>query len=210
MSARLLFSASVAALASAQIPKPPCSQYDPTKKLESPCNIVISNSSLGYVIRAYGVGTPQSWSTAEVTGTTLAEVDQEGFGLNFAYISGANVAKTKIPMTAPVLTRQKDTDTWQVSFFTPASLYPSVASVPVPTDANVTITPFPLSTFAVVEFPGEAVQADFEIAAALLRDALTKDGVVTINDEWAEAWASYDAPFDFFNRHNEVWLHVQV
>ena len=84
----------------------------------------------------------------------------------------------------------------QVSFFTPTSLYPAGVPVPVPTNPAVRIEPMALSTFAVVEFGGEATEADYKLANRLLKLALVEDGVTLApaDDPWAEVWAGYDAP----------------
>ena len=175
-------------------------QYDPTHKLETPCNVELKNTTR-YQIRVYGLG-DQSWSTATIVADSFANATQHGFYKNFAYISGANVPKIKIPMTAPVATRTHDYQNWEVSFFTPTSLYPTLASVPVPTDPDVRIEKFELSTFAVAEFGGEAIEADYKVANALLKAALVEDGVTLAPaaDAWSEAWCGYDAPNDLFNR----------
>jgi SOUL heme-binding protein len=31
-----------------------------------------------------------------------------------------------------------------------------------------------------------------------------------VHDEWITVWASYDSPFQLFDRHNEVWVHVKA
>jgi len=140
------------------------------------------------------------------------EATQKGFRANFAYIEGANTANKKIPMTAPVVTRNPGGDeaNWLVSFFTPQSIYPTGASAPVPTEAGMSIEPMPLSTFAVVEFGGEAVEATYKVATSLLKAALQADNITLAepSDPWAEAWCGYDAPNDLFNRHNEAWVKV--
>ena len=189
-------------------PRRAAPQYDPTHKLETPCNVELKNTSR-YQIRVYGIS-GESWSTAAVKADNFSSATSAGFYKNFAYIQGANVPKTKIPMTAPVATRTHDEKNWLVSFFTPTSLYPSYASVPQPTDPDVRIENFPLSTFAVVEFGGEAFEADYKIANALLKAALVEDGVTLapVTDDWAEVWCGYDAPNDIFNRHNEAWIRV--
>ena len=100
-----------------------------------------------------------------------------GFYLNFAYIEGSNNHQTKIPMTAPVVTRTQDEKSWLVSFFTPQSIYASIAEAPVPSDPSVNLEAMPLSTFAVVEFGGEADEFEYKIASNLLKDALIQDKV---------------------------------
>ena len=190
-------------------PPTPCRpQYDPTKKLETPCFVELKNTSR-YQIRVYGIGN-ESWATASVQATSWTGAAQKGFESNFAYITGANANGSKIPMTAPVATRTHDELNWQVSFFTPASLFPEGTGVPVPTSPTVRIEPFPLSTFAVAEFGGEATEGDYKLASALLKAALVEDGVelAAADDDWAEAWCGFDAPDDLFHRHNEAWIKI--
>ena len=79
-SSLVLFSA--AAVAVAQAPTPPCSQYDPTKKLETPCNFELKNST--YQIRIYNVGAgQQSFSTARVQASDWSAATSQGFQANF-------------------------------------------------------------------------------------------------------------------------------
>ena len=129
-----------------------------------------------------------------------------------AYISGANKEHTKIPMTAPVLTRNLQGNDWLVSFFTPQSIYPDLSTTPQPTAANMDIDPLPLTTFAVLEFPGEATGISYDIQKGKLVAALLADNVTLApaSDEWSVAFAGYDAPNDLFNRHNEVWVKIIV
>jgi hypothetical protein len=145
-----------------------------------------------YQLRVYGLPTGQSFSTASVQAPSWGAATQKGFQANFAYIEGANAQSKKIPMTAPVVTRNPGGDeaNWLVSFFTPQSIYPTGASAPVPTGANMAIEPMPTSTFAVVEFGGEANEGDYKVVSALLKEALAADNITIADksDPWAEAW----------------------
>ena len=169
-------------------------------------------NSTRYQLRVYGLPVGQSFSTAAVNASSWAEATHKGFEANFAYIEGANAQSVKIPMTAPVVTRNPGADetTWLVSFFTPQSIYPTAAQAPLPTGQGMTIEELPLSTMAVVEFGGEATEATYKLASSLLKDALAKDGIklAPSDDSWSEAWCGYDAPNDLFNRHNEAWVKV--
>ncbi len=115
-------------------------------------------------------------------------------------------------MTAPVLTRNLggSGSDWLVSFFTPQSIYPDLTTTPQPTAANMVLDPLPLTTFAVLEFPGEATGISYEERLSKLVSALKSDNVTMapLTDEWAVAFAGYDAPNDLFNRHNEVWVKI--
>ncbi len=175
---------------------PPCSQYDPTHKLETPCNTELLNTTR-YQLRLYGLPMGQSFSTAALNATSWLDATHKGFEANFAYIEGANAQSVKIPMTAPVVTRNPGADeaSWLVSFFTPQSIYPTAAAAPQPTGEGMSIEAMPLSTFAVVEFGGEATEATYKVAANLLKDALKEDNIKLADstDPWAESWCGYDA-----------------
>ena len=104
-----------------------------------------------YQLRAYGLPAGQSFSTARVQAGSWGAATNKGFGANFAYIEGANANKKKIPMTAPVITRNPGGDeaNWLVSFFTPQSIYVRSARARVPrarasvSQPSLRATPFP-------------------------------------------------------------------
>ncbi len=210
------------------------SQYDPTHKLETPCNVELKNTTR-YQVRAYGIGAgQQSFSTAKVTAADWASATNQGFGANFAYITGANTQKKKIPMTAPVLTRNVGSsgNEWLVSFFTPQSIYPDTSTTPQPTAANMYIDVLPLTTFAVLEFPGEANGVSYALQKDKLVAALQADNIRTRGTtrrmrvppraacSRACAPPSHPHPLgtpaprtraqDLFNRHNEVWIQILI
>ena len=115
-------------------------------------------------------------------------------------------------MTAPVLTRNVggSGNQWLVSFFTPQSIYPDTSTTPQPTAANMYIDVLPLTTFAVLEFPGEANGVSYALQKDKLVAALTADNITMApaSNDFAVAYAGYDAPDDIFNRHNEVWIQI--
>ena len=117
-------------------------------------------------------------------------------------------------MTAPVLTRNVggSGDSWLVSFFTPQSLYPDLSTTPTPTASNMYLDALPLTTFAVLEFPGEANGISYALQKNKLLTMLQADNrtLAPASDEWAVAYAGYDAPNDLFNRHNEVWIKISI
>jgi hypothetical protein len=178
-------------------------------QLETPCFVPLVNNSL-FEIRLYGVGSQQAFSSALVNDPDFATAQGKGFEDNFAFISGATTANRKIPMPAPVMARPaNDATAWDIGFFVPASLYPTVASMPTPSNPAVSIAPLGLQAFAVVVFGGFATQNDFVNNAGALRGYLTEANVTAItNSPWSECWLQYDAPDQLFNRHNEVWIAV--
>ena len=126
---------------------------------------------------------------------------EQGFYANFNYISGTNAQHVKIPMTAPVLSRSINSSSWDISFYTPASLYPTLASVPVPTAPGMSIDAFPSGgvLLATVGFGGFATETEFVSTAAKLRAALTRDGRTLVQGgPFTESWAQYDSPSVIF------------
>jgi hypothetical protein len=114
------------------------------------------------------------------------------------------------PLDTPVLTRDLGGNNWLVSFFTPQSIYPDLSTTPLPTASNMYLDPLPLSTFAVLEFPGEATGISYTIQRDKLVGMLQADNITMApaTDDFAIAYAGYDAPNDLFNRHNEVWVKI--
>jgi hypothetical protein len=217
--------------------KEPCHQY--CKAIESPCNEVVCKPH-GYQIRKYATDRDEFFTDAYVKTGSFLKATAEGFNMNFAYISGKNSANATIPMTAPVIFRYchgrnataadvppvsaaaaaADGDSsrpgagWHVGFFVP-SKYETKEDIPTPEVKNVTITAVPSgATFAVSTFGGFARAKDFAKQTRRLYHRLRRDNVTVHHDEganeWGVVWAAYDSPFVLFNRHNEVWLRVDV
>lgn len=208
-SSAALFAFLVTTLLSSVVGTEPCSQY--SEKIESPCNEVLTRKH-GYEIRKYSSGNDTSYFTsAYVASSCFGVAAKQGFDKNFAYISGKNSKNETIPMTAPVIfSRDKSTDGWLVGFFVP-SKYAKRAQIPNPKDSSVSIIPLPKDiTIAVIRFGGFAGPNDFKENQHKLQTKLRADGVKTVDDEWDVVWASYDSPFQLFNRNNEVWLHVEA
>ena len=113
-------------------------------------------------------------------------------------------------MTAPVIFRRDHaTSGWLVGFFVP-STYSKLDDVPQPDDDLIEIVQLPSdTTFAVRTFGGFAGEADFNENLHILAKKLNEADIKVIHDEWLVVWASYDSPFTLFDRHNEVWLHVE-
>jgi hypothetical protein len=147
----------------------------------------------------------------QAASTDWKTANGDGFQASFDYISGANADSVKIPMTAPVISRSNDSYNWNIGFFVPASLYPTLNHIPAPLpNSSLSIVPLPLTTFAVLEFGGFAQESDFVTNAATLRGFLARDNVQVANDEWNEVWCQFDSPFTIFNRHNQVWIHINL
>ncbi|HWS22755.1 MAG TPA: heme-binding protein, partial [Methanoregula sp.] len=120
-----------------------------------------------------------------------------GFNLLFAYISGSNKPREKIPMTAPVITSQKIpmtapvvSDAGSMSFVMPAGT--KREETPDPLDSRVRIVTQPERDIAVIRFSGYAPPEDVDAATSRLQEGLKNEGIVTTGQPFL---MQYDSPW---------------
>jgi hypothetical protein len=138
--------------------------------------------------------------------------DDAGFNLLFAYISGSNTPREKIPMTAPVITSQKIpmtapvvSDAASMSFVMPAGT--TREETPDPLDSRVRIVTIPERDIAVIRFSGYAPQEDVDSATSRLQEKLKNEGIVTAGQPFL---MRYDSPWTpGFLRRNEVAVEIR-
>jgi effector-binding domain-containing protein len=168
-----------------------------------------------FQVRQYS---PQVVAEILVDGT-LEDVGNKAFGPLFRYISGANQAQGKIPMTAPV-TQQRDGEKiamtapvgqeavgnrWAVTFMMPANT--TLETLPVPTDERVRLRVVPARRVAAVRYSGAWSQHGYEHHLAELRKWMKAQGLAAAGDP---VWARYDAPFKpWFLRRNEILVPLE-
>lgn len=162
-------------------------------------------------VRTYA---PRLAAQTEVEGETRAALN-EGFRRIADYIFGANVSRSSIAMTAPVVQApasetiamtapvvqtRSGADRWTVRFIMPAKY--SVENLPRPRDPRVTIVNAPAQRYAVLRFSGSRAPAAVErrkdqLLVVVAGARLQATGPV-------EAWF-YDPPWTPpFLRRNEV------
>ncbi len=138
--------------------------------------------------------------------------DDYGFNLLFAYISGGNKPREKIPMTAPVITSQKIpmtapvvSDAASMSFVMPAGT--TREETPDPLDSQVRIVTIPERDIAVIRFSGYAPPDEVDAATSRLQDGLKNGGIVTTGQPFL---MRYDSPWTpGFMRRNEVAIEIR-
>jgi hypothetical protein len=149
---------------------------------------------------------------ALVLATAENSQNDAGFNLLFAYISGSNKAKDKIPMTAPVITSQKIpmtspvvSDATSMSFVLPAGK--TREETPDPLDSRVRIVPLPERQVAVIRFTGYASPQEVDAVTVRLQDGLKKAGIETVGQPFL---MRYDSPWTpGFLRRNEVGIEIK-
>jgi hypothetical protein len=138
-------------------------------------------------------------------------MDDAGFNLLFAYISGSNKPREKIPMTAPVITAQKIpmtapvvSDSASMSFVIPAGT--TREQTPDPLDSRVRIVTQPERDIAIIRFSGYAPPEDVDAATSRLQEGLKNEGIVTTGQPFL---MRYDSPWTpGFLRRNEVAIEI--
>ena len=173
------------------------------------------NHTKEYDTRAYPAGL--KWTSTIVTGLEYDAGVSAGFRRLFAYISGANEAQVKVPMTAPVRVRVTPgagpfcKSNFTVSFFVPFVKGEPGTQIdaPKPTDPEVfEETDLPALTVYARSFPGWADEKTLLAESQTLGAALHRDGKGGGGEKSSFFFAGYDSPFRVFGRHNEVWYVV--
>ncbi|HSQ94009.1 MAG TPA: heme-binding protein, partial [Methanoregula sp.] len=135
-----------------------------------------------------------------VLATVDTAKDDAGFNLLFAYISGSNKHREKIPMTAPVVS-----DAGSMSFVMPAGT--TREETPDPLDSRVRIVTQPERDIAVIRFSGYAPLEDVDAVTSRLQDGLKNEGIGTAGRPFL---MRYDSPWTpGFMRRNEVGIEIR-
>lgn len=141
-----------------------------------------------------------------------------GFRRLFDYISGANTAQSKIAMTAPVqhqAVSQKIAMTapvqqtpaeegWLIAFVVPSEFDHN--TVPMPTNATVSIREVPEHVMAVLTYSGRWTESNHQRHKQTLLNELSKAQIEALSEPVS---AAYNSPFTLpFMRRNEVMVAV--
>ena len=138
-------------------------------------------------------------------------IDDSGFNLLFQYISGENKTRSRIAMTAPVVTSEKIKMTTPVitrkdymAFAIPSSYNKN--TVPIPTNPSVKIEVTPKKTMAVLRFGGRTPEMRVQ---KFIQELVTmlKAHKIQMKDE--PVLMRYNSPFTpGFLRRNEVAVEI--
>jgi len=137
----------------------------------------------------------------------------------FRYISGNNIARQKIAMTAPVtqsrgekismtapVSQVADGSAYLVAFTLPSNY--TLVTAPQPLDPAVQIREVPAQLIACWRYSGRWTASNFRDHEVLLRERIKARGLITGGDP---VLARYNPPFTpWFMRRNEVLIPVAV
>jgi len=179
-----------------------------------PAHKVVSRND-DYEVRAYA-----GFLVAETTVSgPWKEALNEGFRRLFSYISGNNEGRSKVAMTAPVLSGEPEKiamtapvlqeagtgDMQVVSFIAPASY--TLETIPVPKDTSIRIRQVSPFTAAVVRYGGWTDPGKIERKTAELRSLLARDGRTPVPPFLS---AQYNPPWTIPPfRRNEIIVKIR-
>lgn len=134
----------------------------------------------------------------------------KGFNILFRFITGHNKQKTKVEMTAPVIseriamTAPVISDTNSIAFIMP-EIY-NIETTPYPLDERIKIMEVPERLVAALRFSGRWSESIFNKRSKELLEELTKANIKTKGNVFS---MRYNAPYTpWFLRRNEVAIEV--
>ncbi|ARV07936.1 soul heme-binding protein [Polaribacter sp. SA4-10] len=126
----------------------------------------------------------------------------KGFSILAGYIFGNNERNEKIAMTSPVTMALEDSMT--MMFMVPKELKKEM--LPKPNQSGIEFKEEPAKTVAAINFNGWANDKKIEKFKQQLKLALDAEGIPYYDRFY---FLGYNAPYEFFNRKNEVIVELQ-
>ena len=126
----------------------------------------------------------------------------KGFSILAGYIFGNNEKNEKIAMTSPVTMTLEDSIT--MMFMVPKELKKEM--LPKPNQSLIEFKEEPAKTVAAINFNGWANDKKIEKFKQKLKSDLDTEGI-TYSDRFY--FLGYNAPYEVFNRKNEVIVELQ-
>jgi hypothetical protein len=142
------------------------------------------------------------FSAVKLSNSSYKEASSEGFSILAGYIFGANDRNEKIAMTSPVAMSLEDSMT--MSFMVPKKF--DLETLPQPDQSQILFKKEPAKTIAAISFNGWANDAKIEQYKQQLISALIREGLTHSN---RFQFLGYNAPYEVFNRKNEVIVDLQ-
>jgi len=126
----------------------------------------------------------------------------KGFSILAGYIFGNNDRNEKISMTSPVSMSLEDSTT--MMFMVPRKFNKDM--LPKPNQSGIAFKEEPAKTIAAISFGGWANDAKIEKYKQHLKAALDAEGIKYSNRFY---FFGYNAPYEVFNRKNEIIVELQ-
>ena len=143
------------------------------------------------------------FTSVTLTSKGYKNTSSQGFSILAGYIFGKNDRKEKISMTSPV-SMSLDDSTTTMMFMVPKKL--NKETLPKPEQSGIEFKEEPAKLLAAISFGGWANDVKIEKYKQELKAALDAQGITYSNKFY---FFGYNAPFEVFNRKNEVLVELQ-
>ena len=142
------------------------------------------------------------FTTVKLATKKYKESSSKGFSLLAGYIFGNNERNEKIAMTSPVAMTIEDSVT--MMFMVPKKFKKEM--LPQPNQLQIEFKEEPAKTVAAIVFDGWANDEKIEKYKEKLKAALDAEGITYTNRFY---FLGYNAPYEVFNRKNEVIVELR-
>jgi len=143
------------------------------------------------------------FTSVKLSATAYKDASGKGFSILAGYIFGGNERNEKIAMTSPVTMALGDSMT--VMFMVPKKL--KKETLPQPNQSQIIFKEEPAKTVAAISFGGWADDEKIDTHKKQLIAALAAQGIAHTNKFY---FLGYNAPYEVFNRKNEVIVELEA
>jgi hypothetical protein len=159
------------------------------------------------IIKEYDIFETRSYeatlfTSVQLSGNTYKDASSKGFSILAGYIFGGNEKNEKIAMTSPVAMSLQDSMT--MMFMVPKKF--NKETLPQPNQSQIKFHEEPAKTVAAITFGGWANDKKIEKFKQKLIAALDAEGITYTNRFY---FLGYNAPYEFFNRKNEIIVELE-
>ena len=141
------------------------------------------------------------FTTVKLSTKGYKNSSSKGFSILAGYIFGNNEKNEKIAMTSPVSMSLEDSTT--MMFMVPMKFNKDM--LPKPNQSGIAFKEEPAKTVAAISFSGWANDAKIEKYKQHLKAALDVEGIKYSNRFY---FFGYNAPYEVFNRKNEIIVEL--
>lgn len=159
---------------------------------------VVKKKYQGFEIRTYEA---TLFTSVQLSTKGFKNSASKGFSMLAGYIFGNNDRNEKISMTSPVSMSLEDSTT--MMFMVPKKF--NKDTLPKPNQSGIEFKEEPSKTVAAIRFSGWANDTKIAKYQQELQSALDLEGIKYSNRSY---FFGYNAPFEVFNRKNEVIVEL--
>jgi len=153
-----------------------------------------------YEVRYYPAATV---ATIEMAARSYKELSATAFRKLSSFILGGNQARKNIAITLPVYMDLSNSVS-SVSFVMPSEY--NKGNLPTPNDSAIVITTMQGEYVAAIQFGGYANEANIKTHTARLESGLKANGIMFYG---SFRLLSYNAPFQFLGKRNEIIVSIR-